>query len=74
LELNYVRGDEIRLFMKDGEVDRMEVDNANGAYFQPATGPGAPGPDSIPTIVPDATGVPRGPGTTAANPTREPRQ
>ena len=78
LELNYVRGDEIRLFLKDGEVDRMEVDNANGAYFQPTPGPGAPGPDSIPTIVPDITGVPRGPGTppgnTVGNTTREPRQ
>ena len=25
LDLNYVIGDEVRLFMKDGEVERMEV-------------------------------------------------
>ena len=35
LELNYVLGDEIRLFMLDGDVSRMEVDNAQGAFFQP---------------------------------------
>jgi hypothetical protein len=74
LELNYVRGDEIRLFMKDGEVDHMEVDNAKGAYFQPTVGPGPPRPDSMPTILPDTTGAPRGTGNTLGNPTREPGQ
>jgi lipopolysaccharide export system protein LptA len=41
LELNYVIGDEVRLYMKDGEVERMEVDNPTGIYLQP-TGRGAP--------------------------------
>jgi hypothetical protein len=45
LELNYVLGDEIRLFMQDGEVDRMEVDQASGAFFQPnGASPGPPPP------------------------------
>ena len=35
LELNYVIGDEVRLFMKNGEVERMEVDNPTGVYLQP---------------------------------------
>jgi lipopolysaccharide export system protein LptA len=35
LELNYVIGDEVRLFMKDGEVERMEVDSPTGIYLQP---------------------------------------
>ena len=35
LDLNYVIGDEVRLFMKDGEVERMEVDNPTGIYLQP---------------------------------------
>ena len=58
LDLHYVVGDEVRLFMKDGEVDRMEVDNPTGAYLQPtnrsAPAPGAPEP---------STGTPRSPGT-----------
>jgi hypothetical protein len=62
LELNYVIGDEIRLFMKDGEVDRMEVDNATGAYFQPEPGFEAPVADSVPLPPPDTTIAPRGPG------------
>ena len=69
LELNYVLGDEIRLFMKDGEVNRMEVDKAKGAYFQPATGPKLPPPDTVPLTPPDTTGAPRVPG----NP-REPQR
>ena len=48
LDLHYVVGDEVRLFMKDGEVDRMEVDNPTGAFLQPtsrsAPAAGAPGP------------------------------
>ena len=35
LDLNYVIGDEVRLFMKDGEVERMEVDSPTGIYLQP---------------------------------------
>jgi lipopolysaccharide export system protein LptA len=48
LELNYVIGDEVRLFMKDGEVERMEVDNPTGVYLQPrpAPAPAAVSPDS----------------------------
>ncbi len=57
LDLHYVVGDEVRLFMKDGEVDRMEVDNPTGAYLQPtnrsAPAPGIPEP---------GTGTPRSPG------------
>ena len=47
LELNYVIGDEVRLFMKDGEVERMEVDNPTGIYLQPTRAP-APPADSVP--------------------------
>lgn len=39
LELNYVIGDEVRLFMKDGEVERMEVNNPTGVYLQPRRSP-----------------------------------
>ena len=44
-ELNYVIGDEVRLYMKDGEVERMEVDNPTGVYLQPRRAP--PPPDSV---------------------------
>ena len=47
LELNYVIGDEVRLYMKDGEVERMEVDNPTGVYLQPR-GPVAPTADDNP--------------------------
>ncbi len=43
VNLNYVLGDEIRLFMRDGQVDRMEVDNPTGTYLQ-----AQPLPDTIP--------------------------
>ncbi len=69
LELNYVLGDEIRLFMKDGEVDRMEVDNATGAYFQPQPGFVTPAADTVPPPPPDTTSTPRGQG----NPPQESR-
>ena len=46
LELNYVIGDEVRLYMKDGEVQRMEVDNPTGVYLQPRRAPPPP-PDSV---------------------------
>ncbi len=62
LELNYVLGDEIRLFMKDGEVDRMEVDDATGAYFQPQPGFVTPAADTVLPPPPDTTSTPRGQG------------
>ena len=63
LELNYVLGDEIRLFMKDGEVDRMEVDEATGAYFQPQPGLVTPAADTVLPPPPDTTFTPRRQGT-----------
>jgi hypothetical protein len=67
LDLHYVVGDEVRLFMKDGEVDRMEVDNPTGAYLQPtnrsAPAPGIPEP---------STGTPRSPGADDQPPTGNP--
>ena len=73
LELNYVIGDEIRLFMDNGEVDRMEVDNATGAYFQP-DGSGAPAGeapvgDTLTAPPPDTSSTSRG----RSNPTEESR-
>jgi len=70
LELNYVIGDEVRLFMKDGEVERMEVDSPIGIYLQPrrrvaptaappqpgGPSPGSPGADD--TAVPGGGGPP----------------
>ena len=70
LELNYVLGDEIRLFMKDGEVDRMEVDDATGAYFQPQPGLVTPAADTVLPPPPDTTSTPRGQG----NPTGKPHE
>ena len=49
LELNYVLGDEIRLFMLEGEVSRMEVDQARGAFFQPDLAPTRPPPPVVDT-------------------------
>ena len=49
LELNYVLGNEIRLFMQDGEVDRMEVDQASGAFFQPNGASQGPPPPAVDT-------------------------
>ena len=69
LKLNYVLGDEIRLFMKDGEVDRMEVDDATGAYFQPQPGLVTPAADTVLPPPPDTTSTPRGQG----NPPQESR-
>jgi lipopolysaccharide export system protein LptA len=42
LDLHYVTGDEVRLFMKDGEVDRMEVDNPTGVVLRPTSQPVPP--------------------------------
>ena len=39
LELHYVVGDEIRLYMNDGEVERMEVDNPQGVNLRPIRPP-----------------------------------
>ena len=39
LELNYVIGDEIRLYMKNGEVERMEVVNPTGVNLRPIRPP-----------------------------------
>ena len=61
LELHYVSGDEVRLFMKDGEVDRMEVVNPTGVRLEP-TNRSAPLPG---TTVPDTTVTPRLPGAGA---------
>jgi hypothetical protein len=60
LELNYVLGNEIRLFMQDGEVDRMEVDQASGAFFQPNGASQGPPPPAV--------------DTTAARPTNDRRR
>jgi len=38
LTFHYVIGDEVRLFMKDGEVERMEVVNPTGVRLQPNGG------------------------------------
>ena len=56
LDLHYVVGDEVRFFMKDGEVDRMEVVNPTGAFLQPSSG-SAPVPSA-----PEPGGTPRSPG------------
>jgi lipopolysaccharide export system protein LptA len=79
LELNYVIGDEIRLFMKDGEVERMEVDSPTGIYLQPTRRaaptvappepggpvPGSPGADDAP--VPGGNGPPGDNGVPSAS-------
>jgi len=79
LDLNYVIGDEVRLFMKDGEVERMEVDNPAGIYLQPTRRaapttmppesggpvPGSPGADDAP--VPGGNGPPGDNGVPSAN-------
>lgn len=55
LELNYVIGDEIRLFMKDGEVNRMEVENPTGAFLRPRR-------PAAGALEPDTVGLPERPG------------
>jgi len=37
VNVNYVTGSEIRVFLVDGEVDDMEVDDASGVFLQPAS-------------------------------------
>ena len=53
LEFNYVLGEEIRIFMKDGGVDRMEVEKAKGAYFQIQDNPITSEADTIPFLLSD---------------------
>ncbi len=53
LNVNYLLGDMIKLFMEDGAVNRMEADNARGLFLQP-TPPSRP--DS--TERPDTTATP----------------
>lgn len=50
LDVNYLLGDMIKLFMENGEVDRMEAENARGVFLQPAR---PARPDT--TVVPDTT-------------------
>jgi lipopolysaccharide export system protein LptA len=73
LELNYVVGDEVRLFMKDGEVERMEVDSPTGIYLQPTrrVAP-APPPPELDSSTPGSPGagdgaVPGGNGPPGGN-------
>jgi len=77
LDLNYVIGDEIRLFMKEGEIERMEVDNPTGVYMQPNC-PSAPAgelqadPGAEPSAVPpgpDGGPPPARPGASDQPPT-----
>ena len=39
MELNYVRGDEVRILFSNGEVRQMEVVNAQGSFLQPTGRP-----------------------------------
>lgn len=39
MELNYVRGDEVRISFSNGEVQQMEVVNAQGSFLQPTGRP-----------------------------------
>ena len=53
LTFHYVIGDEVRLFMKDGEVERMEVVNPTGVRLQPNGGvPPVAGPPAGPPAEP----------------------
>jgi lipopolysaccharide export system protein LptA len=62
LNVNYVSGTEIRIFLVDGEVDDMEVDEADGLFLQPTAGARVMGDSTtVPpdTLRPDT--VPRSP-------------
>ena len=63
LELNYVLGDEVRLYMKDGEVERMEVDNPTGVYLQPRRPPAPEVAPPEPGGTPGSSGADDGPPT-----------
>ena len=39
MELNYVRGDEVRILFSNGEVQQIEVVNAQGSFLQPTGRP-----------------------------------
>ena len=54
LEFNYVLGEEIRIFMKNGEVDHMEVKKAKGAYFQIQDNPVTSETDTTSSLFSDA--------------------
>lgn len=53
LNVNYLLGDMIKLFMENGVVDRMEADNARGLFLQPT-----PPPRADTTERPDTTASP----------------
>jgi lipopolysaccharide export system protein LptA len=63
LEINYVLGREVRLFMLDGEVERMEVDEPEGVNLQPtcSAAPGAASPE-------EPAGTPGGPDDALGTP------
>jgi lipopolysaccharide export system protein LptA len=61
LSANYVRGDEIRIFLVDGEADRMEVDNAEGIVIQPEARTRGIQADSTLETRPDTTRSTRSP-------------
>ena len=64
LDLHYVMGDEVRLLMRDGEVDRMEVVNPTGVVLRPTS------PQGLPAAAPDSSvGAPAPPGVDDAPPT-----
>ena len=64
LDLHYVMGDEVRLLMRDGEVDRMEVVNPIGAVLRPTS------PQGLPAAAPDSSvRTPAAPGVDDAPPT-----
>ena len=64
LDLHYVMGDEVRLLIRDGEVDRMEVVNPIGAVLRPTS------PQGLPTAAPDSSvRTPAAPGVDDAPPT-----
>jgi len=54
LNANYVTGSEIRVFLSEGEVQDMEVDDADGIFLQPAATARIMNPDST-VAVPDTT-------------------
>jgi lipopolysaccharide export system protein LptA len=41
-DIHYLLGDEVRLFMKEGEIDRMEADSVTGVVLRPTNQSGPP--------------------------------
>lgn len=69
LNVNYVGGSEIRIFLVDGEMDTMEVDEADGVFLQPAARARVMGDSAsvVDTVIrPDTTSSP--PDTTSPPP------